>query len=316
MQVFEEKREESFGREGATVTRTLRVEPYSERAALVAKLLGGVELVGGRLVRRLPHRDPWYPWLWANDVKVSQIDDLNSPGSPDGFTMLDTANYCESGRVVATYRPLEPETAAGRDSGTQAPADETSEKELASESWDFSAQSVTLKNQFWKRKGTNELLAQKDNQVAKTFPKADFAIVRHFCLAFPFDSFTQLVGRVNKSPFATRRYIWPAECLRLDGSHTEEKVTTGGTPYIAVQYKFAVQPTYDTMKDDNEPPNANVLGYVGWNRVFMQDTARWEYPVSTGDPSRKLYLLDENIVQAIRGRTVIGFNLLYHPEAR
>jgi hypothetical protein len=153
VKVWHENREESFGRDGAQVVNTYRVEPYTQRLVFIEFLLGGIELVNGFLVRILPARDPWMPWLWCQDAKLSHVEVLNTPGSEDGLSQLAALNYAESARVVATFKTLAPETAAGLEQGQQAQGNEQTEKELASESWDFSAQQLTLPNQFWKWKG-------------------------------------------------------------------------------------------------------------------------------------------------------------------
>jgi hypothetical protein len=156
---------------------------------------------------------------------------------------------------------------------------------------------------------------QTNTGITKTLPRVDFTTVRHFCLNLPFGAITKLIGRVNKSPFVTRRFVWAPEMLRFEGAGEAEKVTNRGIPFMEATYKFSVQPVYDLTADD-EGSGLQILQYVGWNRLYRPDTGQWERPEVATIPGKRPYQLDEDAPgQTLGGRQVKGFDLLFHPAA-
>jgi hypothetical protein len=240
--IWEESRDEDFADGNIVITRTFRVEPYSSRGDFVADLLGAVRFFGGEIVRYPPARDPWFPFCWCVSARVKHIEVLNSPENvASGSAAALQKNYAQAGRVVAVYKSLDRDLAPpGVGPGGPGNSNEKTEKELASEEWDYSNVQFTLPNAFWKW-GDDEALIKRDTPVAITLPKIDLSLVRHFCLTKPHQAILTLGGRVNKSAFG----IWPPETLRFDGLHAGRKIMSRGIPYWDLTYKFAAFPHYD-----------------------------------------------------------------------
>jgi hypothetical protein len=334
--IWEESRDEDFGDGNIVITRTFRVEPYSSRGDFVADLLGAVRFFGGEIVRYPPARDPWFPFCWCVSARVKHIEVLNSPENvASGSAAALQKNYAASGRVVAVYKSLDRDLAPpGVGPGGPGNSNENTEKELASEEWDYSNVQFTLPNAFWKW-GDDEALIKRDTPVAITLPKIDLTLVRHFCLTKPHQAILTLGGRVNKSAFG----IWPPETLRFDGLHAGRRIMSRGIPYWDLTYKFAAFPHYDwvgnvrprTAPEFADPPipgikrNATIdhvqQDFVGWNRKYRPAVGLWMYPQAAGQfvavDARKPYRLDEDVPdQMIRGRAIKGFWQLFHPAAK
>ncbi len=314
--VYEVSREENPSREGMTVTRTLLVEPYAERQNVIDVLLGGVYLFAGRIIRIPPHHDPWYPWCLCTDVKVTTVEQLVGTQAASGLLMLNARNYADTAQLVCTYQtPSATEPDAGLSGGSGGPggsggqgSDEQQEKDIATQSMDFSGKALTLPSAYWKWPGDNKLLHEESVAATKIVPNVDYALTRHLCTFVPTTAVTKLLGRVNFEPFLVKFFLWPPDTLRFDGLHVDQKTTNKGEQYFNVTYKFAIQPTYDKIETGDTT-------HVGWNRLFRPQTGRWERPECVGDPGRFVHLYDSQITQTIRGRTVTGFDLLFHPAA-
>lgn len=303
--MWEENRVESAGRDGLEVVRTFRVDPYTARQAVIDTLLGGVRMIAGRLVRLPPARDSWYPWCYCVDVKTSPFEVLNSPGININFAQLLTLNYSQSAKLVATFKTLNHEEGTG--------GNEADEKTIATETWDFAAQQLTLPNLYWKWETDNELLVRTDTGVTKTFPRIEYGLTRHFCINIPQNAINQLIGRVNKSSFLVKRngttYTRNAQCVRFDGANINWQHTNKGIQFAEISYKFAVNKIYEKL-------DTGQSGYVTWNRLYRAEKAWWEKPKPSSGEDRSIYLLDEDAPsQTIQGREVKGFDLLFNPAA-
>jgi hypothetical protein len=336
--IWEESRDEEFGDGNTVITRIFRVEPYSSRGDFVADLLGSVRFFGDEIVRYPPARDPWFPFCWCVSAKVRHIEVLNSPENvASGSAAAIQKNSAASGRVVAVYKSLDRDLAPpGVGPGGPGNSNENTEKELASEEWDYSNVQFTLPNAFWKW-ADDEALIKRDTPMWITLPKIDLTLVRHFCLTKPHQAILTLGGKVNKSKFG----IWPPETLRFDGLHAGRRIMSRGIPYWDLTYKFAAFPHYDNVADvvprgpgDPMPATQWVPGikgnfkldnvrkdFVGWNRKYRPAIGRWCYPESVGDlpgePKHRPYLFDEDVPdQVIRNRAIKGFWQLFHPAAK
>lgn len=311
--VYEENREVEHARDGLTITRTLRVEPVAFAPAVVNKLLGGVFLVGRRIVRQLPHRDPLYRYCFCSSVRESPFEVLNTPGSNSELAVLNRWNYSNSVRLVATYKTLDLNPPDQNNSN-----DDNSEKELASEDFDYGAKQLTLPNQYlYFNEGTDTVtLPVEGLQATKTIPTLDYRLVRHYCIRRPHDAIVKLTGRVNQSAFTLQGYTWAAETMRFDGLHAARKIANRGFPFWELAYRFAIQTIFD--KCSAQPAYGfSVAGqtFVGWNRMFRPSKAEWWYPTFAADGARRIYQFDEDIQQSLRGKTVKGLALLFHPAA-
>jgi hypothetical protein len=310
--VREEKRTVTHKRDGVTVVRHLTVEPASDVPLVTARLLGGIDIVGGVAVRIFPHRDPVYPWATCESVDEEPVDQTENPaGSDAGLAMLDVKNFPEMARLKATYT-----TPDHKEDQQQ----QNDEKELASESYDFGARHLTLPSDQMLVYGLPDKLLKGENLAAtKTIPTLTAVIVRHYCAQVPFDAIVKLTGRVNKSTVRLISYTYAPEMVRFDGAADSRKLTNKGVPYFELTLKFSVQTAFDFI---TTPPEPNPLfpdngkGFVGWNRVYIPKLKYWEYVVWAADQQRRIYLYDEDIQQTIRTTTVKGFSLLFHPAAR
>jgi hypothetical protein len=320
MQVFVENQEENVGAEGMSVIMTLRCTPWSERGRLYSYLLGGIEIIGDDVYRWPPHRHPAFPWLFCSDVKGSPVDVLDTPGTDNNNAalVLNTSQAAGHCRVIATYKsPTAAQLADLGGNNIQAQGqqqNEQQEKELVSESWDFSAHSMTMPNQFFKWPGDGIVLGQENVALAKVIPKQEYAVTRHYCRRRPTEAITVLEGRINAQSVVIAGSVYPAETLRFDGANVSRRITSArGFPYYQIGYKFAVQAVYDRIE-------TGASAYVGWNRIFRPKKGWWEKPqaVGVGIPAAQqtVYRLDTDAPsQTIRGRVVQGFDLLFHPNA-
>lgn len=308
--VYEESREESWEMDSLEITRTLRIDPFTAVPLLMAKLLGNVVVSGGRLVRTLAHRDPIHPETFCYSAKMKPVEVLASPGSTDGFNILDTPNYSNTARVIAKYKTFDFTQSSSNDPQT--------EKTIVSESYDFSGRNITLPQKYFSiGTGTDKILLAKEGlQATKMIPTITLQLVRHYCPNIPAEAITQLTGRVNGDVvvFAGRR--WAKEVVRFEGLHSSRKLGPKASPFWEITYKFAIQNIYDAIDDSGTiPPAPKVSGYVGWNRIFRPATGRWTRITLATDADHGAYLLDSDVSQSIGSGTTTGFDLLFHPAA-
>jgi hypothetical protein len=325
MIVTELTREEDWTRESVQVTRSFLCDPASQVDLLLAKLLGQVVLVGNRYVTTIPHRDPIRPECFCVSAKVKPFDVLNSPGNvPNGMAIVDAKNFSGVAAVQAVYKTLDYQLKEQNPN-----SNEKDEKEIASEAFDFGARQLTLPNAYFATcSGSDKvLLAQEGQQLTKTLPTVEMQLVRHFSANLPYKAITQLCGRVNgtlsggtvSGAFAVGKRSWEAETVRFDGLHSMRKFTTKSPPLYELTYKFAINPIYDRIDDScsalGPPTDFPPQGYVGWNRIFRPKTGLWTRVKHFKDDTRFIYQLDGEITQTLGGRTVTGFDLLFHPAA-
>jgi hypothetical protein len=297
------------GKPGAlTVTRVVRVEPYIDFPAVMASLLGTVALAGGVLVRIPPARDPWTlaAVCTAVDVEGVGVYGTGSAGAP-AFVLATANGYEQGARLTVTYQTPDADKAT-QDAGQGDAATPQQEVELASESFEFSSQALTLPNDRYKWTGTTALLQQTGTQATKVLPRIEYSLQRHYVLTLPFQAITKLLGKVNTNALLVNGKNWPAECLRFDGATATRKINFQGLAFYDVTYKWAGQPVYDVIEDASTT-------YVTWQRVYRPDTGKWEKPVLVSDGLTQIYKVDTLISQTIKGTTYSGFPLLFHPGA-
>lgn len=325
--VYEESRKVTKTAEGTTVVRRLRVEPYSEAADVADLLLGGTRFEAGELVRFPPLQDPHLLECWCQEVQIEGGGTFGTT-SASGLNVIAARNNYDWAWLTCTYRTMQddpvplPGTASGSAPSGTVPTpggtgpqnatntDAQQEIEIATETFDFSAQQLTLPNVFFKWSGSSEALANTDTAITKTLTQMSYTLTRHFVVRLPFLSISKLLGRVNAAAFNKGKNTIAAETLRFDSANASRKVTNEGIKYFEITYKFEYRPIFDKIED-------NSTTFVGWNRVYRHNAAtpRWEKPVLSTDTNRGIYLLDSGITETIRGSTVTGFNLLFHPGA-
>lgn len=330
--ITEISRKANYTRDGLTVTRVLDVYPYAAVGPLSYEMLGGPRYYNGRIIRRLPERDPWLPQCFCDSIDSEGMGKFHGAGRTENNAsyMLASLNYYDWARLTVTYKtptpndfgsatPDEVENASGDNSSEQ------SEIELASQSFDFSAQQLTLPmNHFQFKYGYNNNTALMSNiNSTKVIPRIDYTLQRHYVARRPIAAITSLLGRINKNKFNLGVAVWPAETLRFDGASIQQKITTDGAKFFDVTYKFSIMPVYDkvaTTKEvvqNNSPqtittPSATKMDFVGWNRIYRPDRTFWDYLQETKDATRGIYLFDTDVTQAGAGT---GFNLLFNPRA-
>ena len=300
-----------------SIERTFYLTPFAAYPRVLDGFLGGVRLVGGRLIRVAPLRDPYHPFAVCMDVAVDMVHgEAVATGGPFASAALAAASVeaPTGGAMVRTsWRiPRPGEIGAGVDEGTGDAAfgnnaTPQQERNFAEESFTFSAKNITLPNDRLKWDGSNEALSNTNVQAVKTIPHIDYTLTRHFLLKLPHLALTKLMGRINENTFRVADVVWPAECVRLDGGSAQRKITLGGLPFYDLTLRWAIQPTWDNVEDgaSNDP------AFVGWNRFFRPDTALWEYAVHVADTSKNVYELDTGISQTGLGKTITGFDLLF-----
>lgn len=316
--ITEESRTEKFTASSTEITRVLRVDDYSARLALAVSLLGTVRLVAGRLRRIPPARDPAVPFAFCQSVDIEPVEeDHLVAGSPSDNVLVRTGAYSGGARMTCTYKNFDYEAQEGSSTETS----EKNEVELATMSWEFSGQALTLPNRYmvWKEAaagggtGTDTLQTSEVSPVVQ-IPKFDILLTRHFVLNKPTKGILANLGRINKSEFRVGRDTYPAGCLRFDSCQITQKLTNRGLKFFDVTSRFGVMGVYTNYYDDAGAPQ---VGYVTWQRVFDPKKVAWRKPVFFNDPNRGIYEYDEDgQSQTIRGQTVAGFRLLFNPRAK
>lgn len=324
-------RQEKLTASGLEVTRVLDVEPYAARGQAYSDLIGGVRLVGGRLVRFPPLADPAFRWCRVAEITTDPIDEsdyLVAPSQSYNPYRL-TAQYHGPARLTVVYKtPEGGQTPDDIDKGGGDGTDEAQEIELADESWDFSNTQVPIPNtaMAWERTDGSSpsaplppgsVLNQASTLSArKLIPKLDYALVRKFVVRKPTTAILQMLGRVNKSSIRLGGDLYLPEMVRFDAASARRSITNLGIKFYEMTFKFCINPIWDTYwKGPGEAVTAT--GYVGWNRFYYFEKDRWQYMHNRRTANRRTYQFDEDApAQRLGGRQVKGFKLLFNPYAK
>lgn len=325
-EVHEISRRATYSREGLTVTRILDVYPFSQAAPLAYEMLGGPRYANGRIFRRLPERDPWLPQCFVENIESEGMGKFvgTVPRSNNASAMLASQNRYEFARLTVTYKTPERVTPEEKEASEKEDSTEESEIDLASQTFDFSAQSMTLPTTYMKWANgaiLNPSIKPEGTNAIKMLPKIEYALQRHEVATRPIVAITSLVGRINKSPFNLGVAKWPAETLRFEGANISQKVTSEGFKFFDINYKFSIQPVYDLVATSVEVvdnsgnitvPSKTKMAFVGHNRIYRWDRGHWDYvKESTSTTFRGNYLYDEDVSQG----AVKGFRLLFNPRS-
>ena len=238
--------------------------------------------------------------------------------------MLASKNRYEFARLTVTYKTPEKETPEEKEASEKEDSTEESEIDLASQTFDFSGQSMTIPTTYmqWKNGGIlNPVIKPEGAQAVRVLPKIDYALQRHEVATRPIKAIVGLMGRVNKNPFNLGIAVWPAETLRFEGANITQKLTSDGFKFFDINYKFCIQPIYDYVATSLEvlsndgtitTPSKTALAFVGWNRAYRYERGYWDYMrESKSVKFRGIYGYDEDIAQG----NVKGFRLLFNPRA-
>jgi hypothetical protein len=305
-------RKEKFSRSESSVTRVMDCVPYSARFAAYDDLIGGVTLVGGRLVRRFPARDPDAPWLWVDSVEMEVWDE--DPGSMSTAALpLTSAEQYVAARMTVTYKHLDVQS-------TQPTQNEQQEIDLATESWNDRSRNLQLPNVWYSWEGdvagqNDGLLANQNQQAFVYQPEAELILVRHLVPTIPLNAFLTQQGRINKNTYTWKTFTFPPETLRFEKWRATRKFTTRGIKFYELGLTFGVRSIYSAI-DKN-----NTQGWVGWNRVFDPRKGFYRRIKSVnpaaGGMTRYLHEYDtDGPTQNLGGGTPkAGFALLFHPAA-
>lgn len=325
-EVHEVSRKATYGREGLTVTRVLDVYPFSQAAPLAYEMLGGPRFRNGRIFRRLPERDPWLPQCFVENIDSEGMGVFSGaiPTTNNASYMLNSKNTYEFARLTVTYKTPEKTTPEEKEAAEKEDSTEQSEIDLASQTFDFSAQSMTLPTTYMKWANgaiLNPSIRPEGTNAIKMMPKIDYALTRHEVATRPLVAITTLVGRINKSAFNLGVAIWPPETLRFEGANISQKLTSDGFKFFDINYKFSIQPVYDLVATSVEvldnagtiiTPSKTKLAFVGHNRIYRWDRGYWDYVKEVSSVKfRGNYLYDEDITQG----SVKGFRLLFNPRS-
>ena len=325
--LVEESRKVSAATDGLTVTRVFQCRPYAAFPSVLNSLLGGVAVVGGRLVRTLPARDPYLPLCLCQEATVEGVGAFGSGAIASVPVTLATANgYDGYAQITATYKTINGQQQQQQDQSQGPNNTDQNEMDLADLSWDTSAQQLTLPNKYYDLQfSPTRTLAVAGVNATRTLPRLSLTVNRHMVINNPTSATLQLAGRINRTAFTFGGQYFPAETLRYESSHVSQKITNQQVKFYEVSHKFEVQGTYDVYATGAEVVNAydgavrtpatTATGYVGWNRIFVPDRGYWDRPQLVSDNTRGIFLYDDGITQTLGGRSVAGFRLLFHPAA-
>ena len=326
--VTEISRKHNCSRDSVTVTRVLEVEPYSDWGPLVTLMLGGVRLYGGMLWRIPPVGDPYIPWAFCKSVDVEGVGVFSGNHAPTPQGTVFANNSYRRARLTCQYETI---TFDDQDMAEQTEPSEAQEMDLATQSFDVSAQQLTLPGAYFRFQNSPKLnMSMTMANAVKVMPQMKYVCTRHLVVNKPLNAMLSLVGRVNSAQFTIGKTIFPQESLRFEGGTTTQKITNLGVKCDEVQYTFSVQPVHDLVAtsaetvDSSDPkkvttPSSVTSGFVGWNRIYRADRGYWDKVLSTdpvtGQKNRPMYQMDSEISQTIGGKTVSGFKLLFNPGA-
>lgn len=319
--IKEEARSELLSPSGVQTTRVFLVNPWAARGEAYADLLGGVYLIGGRLVRVPPLSDPAYLPARVSEIRCEPIDDDTLNGDVYGNNynpLLRHAPYRSPARLTVTYKtpdgsagdPLGPNDPGTIDNAAGNGTSEAQEIELATLAWDFSAQNLTLPNKYYHWAGGSDagrLLQNQNIAATKTIPRFEISLERKFLVRKPVTAICALLGKINQNPIRVGFDTYPAETVRFDSAQVRQAITNLGIKFFNVTYKFTVMPVFERVETGAD-------AFVGWNRLFNPRTGQWTL-VNTVGGGEKIYKYDQGITQTLAGRAVRGFNLLFHPMA-
>ena len=305
-------RKEKFSRSESTLTRVMDCVPYSARFAAYDDLIGGVTLVGGRLVRRFPAFDPDAPWLWVDSVEMEPWDE--DPGTMAASALpIATSEQYIAARLTVTYKRLDIQS-------TQQSQNEQQEIDLATESWNDRSRNLQLPNIWFTYEGqvagqNDGLLANQQQQAFIYQPEAELVLVRHLVPAIPLNALMQQQGCINKGQYTWKAFVFPPETLRFEKWRATRKFTTRGIKYYELGLTFGVRPIYDIMDD------GVTKGWVGWNRPFNPRRGYYQRVKAVGFAGGSRYIHQYDTDQpgqnlgGAGGTPKTGFALLFHPAA-
>lgn len=315
--ITEISRAEKLSMDSTEVTRVLRVDDWTARLVVANQLLGGVRLIGRRLVRVPPLRDPALRWAFCQSVDIAPVEEDHLVAGAGDNVLLKTGAYSGGAVLTCAYKNFDY-------TAQQGSAPETTEKnevELATQTWEFSGQALTLPNRYliWKDAATgggsagDDTLQMSEVAGTKQIPKFDVLLTRHFVLRKPTTAILTMLGTINKTAFKIGRDNYPAETLRFDSISMTQKLTDRGLKFFDTTMRFGVMGIWDKFKDD---AGVETTGYVTWQRVFDPRKALWRKPVWFADNNRGIYQYDEDSrTQTILGQVKKGFILLFNPRA-
>lgn len=317
------------------IVRTGWCRPYTGTIPMVADLLGGYRLFGRRIVLIPPMRHPLFTWCRATDIQIEPFESMQYTSATERANIAGLRrialprkkNFGTEGkaRVQITYTLPTLNDDANQEGNN---ADEN--MAIASESWNFSARSLTIPGRFykWKFSGPINPVQYSDNLVKKDFAEVEYQLVRHRCLTIPFNCVAALTGTINYNPIKIINTTFPAETLLFLGLAATRQLTTAqGFPFYELTYRFKIKPNVDFIQYTALGAGGVLdtdygMGFVGWNRIYNFSTGLWERWVEgllTGPGvGRGLYLYDTDKASFVlrNGSTVAGFKTLFDPRAR
>lgn len=316
------------GRGDLTINRKMLCTPYTGVVSLMSDLFGGYRRFGRKIILIPPLRHPLFPWTRCTDIQIAPFEKMGYiPNTiTNGIRGLaripvsvnPTTGGVGKAEVTAIYTlPTLPEDA------NDSPGDDADQQmDIASESWDFGSQRLTLLNEYFKWKFNGTPKRQKDFQVTKTLSETRVQLTRHKCLAIPVVTMGRLADTINRSSIRLVNSVIPPECCRFDGAAAGRKITTGqGLQFYEITYKFSLRLIYDYVINDEFGVFSNQKDYVGWNRIFNPEKGYWERLVNApvyAAGERGIYLYDEDIYPAStqpNAKPIKGLQYLFDPRA-
>lgn len=316
--IYDEGREvDADGQTGMVqVVRTLRISPYTAWLPVALSLLGGVKLVGGKLVRVPGRPDPELPFCYCERIKLAGIPPYTGP-SANGTQNLDQVAVYQDARITATYNTFLPE-----------------DIDQVTENFDFQARQLTLPIGTYGRMGANKApdpveaaLPTDQFGATKTQTSIEYTLTRHGVQTIPLDAIGQLQGLVNKKTFTISvatgvrqggtigeikysnvKRSFPPESLRFEGATATRKITLYGIHFYDLTYKFVINNIKDVCADGG---TGNDKVYVGWNRLYIPTSNKYERIAVIGNTKRGIYQYAEDVKQDAGS----GFDLLFSPDA-
>lgn len=303
-----------------TVRRVFNITPGSAWLEAVKYLLGGFRIIGGKMIRVPGRADPELPQCFVESVDVEGLGTFTTGTSASGSVHFTTAPAYTRQRLTVTYTTYIPD-----------------DIDLLTESYDMSAQMLTVPNEWYGFLGTGTLGSSTvtpmkniapEMGAQKIVPEIKYTLSRCASMTVPITAIRQLLGSVNKQALtlnivtgaslaaqddstATIDYAkairtYPAETLRFDGAGISRRVSLYGAHFYSMDLHFSWQTKYDKIETGSKAS-------VGWNRIYNPSTDRYERLAVAPSTDRQIHRYDEDAAddQTIKGKTVTGMRLLF-----
>lgn len=241
-----------FSKDGASATRTCKMN-WSQIQAMVDSYFGQTIPAGRGVLRFNQASMPGFPQMVVETIGIEPFDDVAATYSAGGAI---THTYA---RVTINYKTVPWD----RDENNKSDDPDRPEGTYLTHTVTHGSEMMTLPAAGWKWQGSGKKLPD-DMNVGMLIPTEEHSFSWKSVPKPPFNSITDLVGKVNSVSFSGKA----AETMMFIGATASRQMTTDGTRAWTLDYKFSGR----AIK--------HAGGTAGWNHLFNPETGQWEKPIT------------------------------------